>query len=91
MKVEPGGVEGVELIGPDAAEFGSAIESLLGRKPDEVLKPALRYSVIARNNDLRAVALLGVGLDIGRLEREDGIRNRFIVRGHAALSGKGGF
>jgi hypothetical protein len=67
MKVEPSGVEGVELIGPDAAEFGGAIEALVGRKPDEVLKPALRYSVIARNHDLRAVALLGVRFDmVGR-------------------------
>jgi hypothetical protein len=64
MKVEPSGVEGLELIGPDAAEFDGAIESLLGRKADEVLKPALRYSVIARNNDLRAVALLGVRFDM---------------------------
>jgi hypothetical protein len=64
MKIEGGGVEGIELIGPDAAEFNGAIESLLGRKPDEVLKPALRYSVIARNNDSRAVALLGVRFDM---------------------------
>ncbi len=64
MKVEPSGVEGLELIGADGGEFDSAIESLLGRKPDEVLKPALRYSVIARNNDSRAVALLGVRFDM---------------------------
>ncbi len=64
MKVEPSGVEGLELIGPDAAEFNSAVEALLGRKPDEVLRPALRYSVIARNYDLRPVALLGVRFDM---------------------------
>jgi hypothetical protein len=65
MKVEPSEVEGLELIGPDAEEFDGAIEALLGRKPDGVLRPALRYSVIARNNDLRTVALLGVRFDMG--------------------------
>ncbi len=64
MKVKPSEVQGIDLIGPDTADFGTAIESLLGRKPDEVLKPALRYSVIARNNDSRAVALLGVRFDM---------------------------
>jgi hypothetical protein len=65
--VEPSGIEGVELIGPGAAEFGEALESILGRPPDDVLKPALPYSVIARNNDTRAIALLGVRFDmVGR-------------------------
>lgn len=64
MKVDPSEVQGIDLIGPDAADFDGAIESLLGRKPDEVLKPALRYSVIVRNNDSRAVALLGVRFDM---------------------------
>src|SRR5579863_7253243 len=42
-------VAGVELIRPGAAEFGEALETILGRVPDDVLKPALPYSVIARN------------------------------------------
>jgi len=64
MKVEPSGVEGLELIGPDAGEFRGALESLLGRAPDDVLKPALPFSVIVRNRDSRTVALLGVRFDM---------------------------
>lgn len=65
--VEPNGIQGVELIGPGTAEFGQALESILDRTPDEVLKPALPYSVIARNNDARAIALLGIRFDmVGR-------------------------
>jgi hypothetical protein len=65
--VEPGSVTSVELIEPGAPEFGEAMESILGRAPDDVLKPALPYSVIARNNDARAIALLGIRFDmVGR-------------------------
>jgi hypothetical protein len=65
--VEPGSIKGVELIGPGASEFGEALESILGRAPDDVLKPALPYSVIARNRDARSIALLGIRFDmIGR-------------------------
>jgi hypothetical protein len=65
--VEPSSVKGVELIGPGAVEFGEALESILGRTPDDVLKPALPYSVIARNKDARAIALLGIRFDmVGR-------------------------
>ena len=64
MQVEPSSVPSVDLIGPDAAGFKEAVESLLGREPDPVLKPALPYSVIARNTDSRAVALLGVRFDM---------------------------
>jgi hypothetical protein len=67
MQVEPSSVAGVELIGPGTPEFQAAIESLLGREPDDILKPALPYSVIARNNRSRAVAFLGVRFDmVGR-------------------------
>jgi len=52
------------LIGPDTGEFNEAVELLLGREPDDVLKPALPYSVIAKNNRARAVALLGVRFDM---------------------------
>jgi hypothetical protein len=64
MKVEPSSVAGVELIGPDAGEFKDAVGTLLGRELDDVLKPALPYSVIARNSHTRAVALLGVRFDM---------------------------
>jgi hypothetical protein len=64
MQVQPSSVADLDLIGPDAAEFQAAIESLLGRAPDAVLTPALPYSVIARNNRPRAVALLGIRFDM---------------------------
>ena len=65
--VEPSGINGVELIGPDATEFSEALESILGRPADDVLKSALPYSVIARNKDARAIALLGIRFDmVGR-------------------------
>lgn len=68
MKVEPSGVAGVvagvELIGPDAAEFLPAVETLYGRAVDEVLRPALPYSVIARNETGRTIALLGIRFDM---------------------------
>jgi hypothetical protein len=64
MSVGPGSVRGVELIRPGAPEFGSALEAILGRAPDGVLIPALPYSVIARNNDTRPIALLGIRFDM---------------------------
>src|SRR5579862_3191036 len=57
-------VERVELIPPSAHEFDVALESLLGRPPDSVLRPALPYSVIVRNGDARAITLLGVRFDM---------------------------
>ena len=64
MQVEPSTVADVDLIGPDAPEFHAAVESLVGREPDDVLKPALPYSVVARNNHSRPLALLGVRFDM---------------------------
>ncbi len=58
------GVALVELIRPEDAGFHDAIETILGRPPDEVLAPALPYSVIVRNHDTRAVALLGIRFDM---------------------------
>ena len=67
MQVEPSSVADVELIGPGTAQFDEAIELLAGREPDDILKPALPYSVIARNNHSRPLALLGVRFDmVGR-------------------------
>lgn len=57
-------VERVELIQPGAAGFDAALESILGRPPDRVLAPALPYSVIVRNGDKRAIALLGIRFDL---------------------------
>jgi hypothetical protein len=64
MQVAPSTIPNLDLTGPDAEGFKEAIELLLGRAPDGVLKPALPYSVVARNNDSRAVALLGVRFDM---------------------------
>lgn len=67
MQVEPSSVADLNLIAPGTGEFQEAIELLLGHTPDEVLKPALPFSVIVRNGHSRAVALLGVRFDmVGR-------------------------
>jgi hypothetical protein len=64
MQIEPSGVAGVQLIGPGNREFEEALASLLGRAPDDLLKPALPYSIIAANHNSRAVALLGIRFDM---------------------------
>jgi hypothetical protein len=78
MYVEPSSVPGVELIGPGTGpetgnatgDFMDAVTSLLGREPDEILKPALPYSVVVRNGDPRAVAFLGIRFDMTALDRK---------------------
>jgi hypothetical protein len=62
-------VESVELIQPGAAGFDAALESIPGRPPDDILLPALPYSVIVRNNDKRAIALLGIRFDLIGIKR----------------------
>jgi hypothetical protein len=57
-------VQSVELIPPGAAGFDAALESILGGPPGHVLTPALPYSVIVRNGDTRAIALLGIRFDL---------------------------
>ena len=64
MRVETSSIRSVDLIGPEHGEFADAVSWLLGRKPDDLLTPALPYSVIARNNDSRVLALLGVRFDM---------------------------
>ncbi len=64
MRVEPSGVADLNLIGPGTEGFNEAVASLLSREPDAVLKPALPYSVIAKNSGSRAVALLGIRFDM---------------------------
>lgn len=61
-------VERVELIQPGGAGFDAALESILGHPPDPVLTPALPYSVIVRNADKRAIALLGIRFDLIRMK-----------------------
>ncbi|HTA41460.1 MAG TPA: hypothetical protein VK789_03375 [Bryobacteraceae bacterium] len=57
-------VSSVELIRPRDAAFDEALKTILGRPADDVLKPALPYSVIVRNRDARAIALLGMRFDM---------------------------
>jgi hypothetical protein len=57
-------VTGVELIGSEDPEFSIALAAMCGRDPDDILRPALPYSVIARINSARTVALLGVRFDM---------------------------
>jgi hypothetical protein len=64
MQIEPSGVAGLQLIGPQNGDFEEALASLLGRAPDDLLKPALPYSIIAANHNSRAVALLGIRFDM---------------------------
>ena len=52
------------MIGPDTPAFKECLRVLLGREPDELLKPALPFSVIATNGDSRALVLLGVRFDM---------------------------
>ena len=63
MKTEAS-VAGVKLLGPDEPEFNALLQTLWGREPDDVLLPALPYSVIARNHASRTVAFLGVRFDM---------------------------
>lgn len=64
MHIEPSSVAGVDLIGPEAPEFGPAVESVVGGLPCEALKPALPFSVIVRNGGARPLALVGVRFDM---------------------------
>ncbi|HWF08323.1 MAG TPA: hypothetical protein VG297_07655 [Bryobacteraceae bacterium] len=64
MQVEPSSVTGVDLIGPRAPGFIEALTALLGRAPDDVITPALPYSIIVRNNHVRTLALLGIRFDM---------------------------
>lgn len=68
MKVEQSGigndVKRVRLIAPDSEEFHAGITSLWGREPDELLTPALPYSVLARNDSPRPIAFLGLRFDM---------------------------
>jgi hypothetical protein len=60
MQIEPSSVADVELIGPDAPEFGPCMKRLVGGEPPEALRAALPFGVIVRNNGARPITLLGV-------------------------------
>jgi hypothetical protein len=60
----PSSVAGVDLIGHPDVGFVLQIEALYGRPVDELLRPALPYSVIARNGTGRTIALLGIRFDM---------------------------
>lgn len=64
MRIEPNGAAGVELMGPASDGFISSVASLFGREPDDTLRPALPFSVIARNCAARPIALLGIRFDM---------------------------
>lgn len=64
MQIEPSSVTGVDIIGPRATGFTEALAELLGRTPDDVISPAVPYSIIVRNNHVRPLALLGVRFDM---------------------------
>jgi hypothetical protein len=64
VKAKPSCVAGVELAGPDSAHFIPSVEALYGRAVDDVLRGALPYSVIVRNESAAAIALFGVRFDM---------------------------
>ena len=64
MTIDPGIIANLDLLGPAEDAFLPAVETLLGRPADGVLKAALPYSVVAVNRTPRAVALLGVRFDM---------------------------
>src|SRR5438105_3140304 len=64
MKIEQSCLTGVELLGPGSDLFHAAVALLYGREPDDVLRSALDFSVIAKNCAGRAIALLGIRFDM---------------------------
>jgi hypothetical protein len=57
-------VAGVEIFGSADPVFRPAVAELWGRAPDDILTPALPFSVVARNGADRTVALLSVRFDM---------------------------
>ena len=50
----------VALHAPDSPRFHEALAAILGREPDEALRPALPYSAVVENCSSQAIALVGV-------------------------------
>jgi len=64
MKISPVSVAGISLFCPGSEEFESALASILGRAPRELIAAAVPYSVIVANDSGRPIALLGVRFDM---------------------------
>lgn len=64
MKVTPSEAPGVEIYAPDSPEFEAALPGILGTGPEELLRPALPYSVILGNSGKRTIAFFGVRFDM---------------------------
>jgi hypothetical protein len=56
--------DAVALHLPGSERFSQAVNAILGGAPDEWLKPALPYSVIAENCSGEALSLIGVRFDL---------------------------
>ena len=64
MKVTPSEVPGVEIHGPDSPEFAAALPELLVGAPENLVRPAVPYSVIVGNSGTRAIAFFGIRFDM---------------------------
>ena len=64
MRVTPSEVPGVEIHAPDSPEFEAALPGILGCGPEELLRPAIPYSVILGNTGTRTIAFFGVRFDM---------------------------
>jgi hypothetical protein len=64
MKVSPSTIAGVAVHGPGSPDFEAGLSSVLGTAPRELLKPALRYSVIVENKGARTISFFGVRFDM---------------------------
>jgi hypothetical protein len=64
MKIEPIGIAGVTMFAPGSEDFETALQSLLGRAPRELIAPAIPYSVIVGNDSGRTISLLGMRFDM---------------------------
>jgi len=64
MRIEPSGIDGVELCGPGSDTFKAALLALGQADPDPALRAALPWSVVVSNRTMRPISLLGVRFDM---------------------------
>jgi len=64
VRVTPSEVPGVQISAPDSPEFEAALPDILGSAPEELLRPAIPYSVILGNSGTRTIAFFGVRFDM---------------------------
>jgi hypothetical protein len=64
MRVEPSGIEGIELAGSGSPIFHTGLKLLGQTAPDKSLKAAFRFSAIVINRTERMIALLGLRFDM---------------------------